>query len=347
MRVGLVGYAQTGKSTLFNALTGLSAQTGIGGRQSKANLGAIKVPDERVDRLSSIYRPRKTTYAEVVFVDVPGPQRKGTGLDSATLQALLQVEALILVLRGFESADGRSADATTELGDFETELVLADLEIAERRLARLRKERGPELEVGALEACVEQLDQGEPLRALSLSEQQWRTLSSYSFLSRRPTVAVLNRPEAEVGQLLPADLAEAAERRGVGVLDVCAALEAEVAALDPSEQEEFLASLGVSEPASARLIRAAYELLEYESFFTVGEDEVRAWTIHRGDPAPRAAGRIHSDLERGFIRVEVMPYAEFIQAGSEAAMKQSGKLRVEGKEYVVRDGDILHVRFNV
>ncbi len=347
MRVGLVGYAQTGKSTLFNALTGLSAQTGISGRQSKANLGALKVPDDRVDRLSAIYRPRKTTYAEVVFVDVPGPTGKGSGLDTPTLQALREVDALILVLRGFEAADGTAADAATEFVDFETELVLADLEIAERRLARLRKERGPELETGAMQACVEHLEGGEPLRGLSLSEQQWQALASYSFLSRRPVLAVCNGSEADVGRPVPGKVMEVVERRGVSVIGVCAALEAEVAALDPDEQGEFLASLGVTEPASARLIRSAYQLLEYESFFTVGEDEVRAWTIRRGDKAPRAAGRIHSDLERGFIRAEVMPYVEFIEVGSEAAMKQSGKLRVEGKDYAVQDGDILHVRFNV
>jgi len=347
MRVGLVGYAQSGKSTLFNALTGLSAQTGMGGRRSKANLGAIKVPDDRVDRLAAIYRPRKTTYAEVVFVDVPGPQGKGSGLDTSTLQALREVDALVLVLRGFEAVDGTPADAATEYADFETELVLADLSIAERRLARLRKERGPELEIGAMQACVDQLERGEPLRTLSLTDQQWQSLCCYSFLSRRPLLALFNGSETDVERPVPANVLEATERRQVSVLEVCAALEAEVAALDPDEQAEFLTSLGVTEPAAARLIRAAYQLLEYESFFTVGEDEVRAWTIRRGDKAPRAAGRIHSDLERGFIRAEVMPYAEFIEMGSEAAMKQCGKLRVEGKEYLVQDGDILHVRFNV
>jgi hypothetical protein len=283
----------------------------------------------------------------VVFVDVPGPKGKGSGLDTATLQALREVDALVLVLRGFEAADGTAPDAATEFLDFETELVLADLEIAERRLTRLRKERGPEVEIGALQACVDQLEGGEPLRALSASEQQWQVLSSYSFLSRRPILVVFNGSEADVGRPVPEAVTEATERRGVGVIDVCAALEAEVSALDADEQVEFLTSLGVSEPASARLIRAAYQLLEYESFFTVGEDEVRAWTIRRGDKAPRAAGRIHSDLERGFIRAEVMPYAEFIELGSESAMKQAGKLRVEGKEYAVQDGDILHVRFNV
>ena len=191
------------------------------------------------------------------------------------------------------------------------------------------------------------LDAGQALRGMQLTAQDAQAISSYSLLSRRPLLAVLNTGESEVGRSGMADLSQVCEQRRIQTLDVCASLEAEIARLQSAEQAEFLESLGIREPASARIVRAAYSMLDYISFFTVGEDEVRAWTTRRGDRAARAAGRIHSDLERGFIRAEVMPYDEFIQAGSEAQMKKLGKLRVEGRDYPVCDGDILHVRFNV
>jgi len=346
MKAGLVGYAQSGKTTLFNALTGQGAQTGAG-RSAKANLGVIKVPDQRVDKLSAIFKPRRTVFAEMTFVDLPGPRGKGGGLDSATIQALREADALALVLRGFPAVDGAAADPARELVDFESELILNDQIVVERRLERMRKERGHEREQAVLEACLETLSSGRPIRTMDLAPEQEREIVSYAFLSQRPLLAVVNTSEQDATRAPAAALEAEAKQRRIELMLVCALIEAEIAALPREDQAEFLASMGLEEPAAARFIRKAYHMLDYISFFTVGEDEVRAWTTRRGDKAPRAAGRVHSDIERGFIRAEVMKYDEFIAVGSEAKMKELGKLRVEGKEYVVQDGDILHFRFNV
>jgi ribosome-binding ATPase len=346
MKAGLVGYARSGKTTLFNALTGLH-KGGAAGR-GQVNLGAIKVPDPRIDALSAIFHPRKTTYAEMRFVDVPGPSGKGTGLDAAALDALGEVDAFCLVVRGFPGLDGAPADPARELADFDAELVLHDLGIVEKRLDRLRKEqRKGSGEFHELERVHAQLDQGSPLRVMRWSDAEEKELAHFGLLSRRPLLVVVNVPEASAAAPVPPEVEAAARPRGAEVLSLCAEVEAEIAQLDPADQPEFLRSLGVAEPARARFIRAAYRLLDLISFFTVGEDEVRAWPIRRGDRAPRAAGRIHSDLERGFIRAEVTHYDDFIALGSEAKARHEGKLRLEGKEYVVQDGDILNIRFAV
>jgi ribosome-binding ATPase len=346
MKAGLVGYAQTGKTTLFNALTGQNVQTGGGGK-SKSNLGVIKVPDERLTRLTSIYRPRRTVPAEILFVDVPGPRAKGSGIDGVTIQALQEMDALAVVLRGFPSLDGTAAQPVRELADFDAELILNDLGVVERRLERLAKERGSDRQRGVLAQCLEHLNAERSLRSLELSAEDEREISSFAFLSRKPRLAVLNTTEAEVAQPIAAELAAACRERHIELVSVCASLEAEIATLPAEDQAEFLASLGIAEAASARLIRAAYALLDYISFFTVGEDEVRAWTVYRGSKAPKAAGRVHSDIERGFIRAEVMAYDEFIPVANEAKMRDLGKLRVEGKEYIMQDGDIVNFRFAV
>jgi hypothetical protein len=346
MKAGLVGYAQSGKTTLFNALTG-QHKGGAGGR-GQVNLGAIKVPDPRIDALSALFKPRKTTYAEMQFVDVPGPAGKGSGLDADALRALAEVDSFCLVVRGFPGFDGTPGDPERELRDFDAELVLHDLGIVEKRLERMRREhqRGTTEQL-ELERLHVHLDQGKPLRLLRWTDAEEKELAHYAFLSRRPLLVVVNVAEDAAAAPPPPGVEAAARERGSEVLSLCAAVEAEIAQLAPAEQPEFLASLGLSEPARARFIRAAYHLLDLVSFFTVGEDEVRAWPIHRGDKAPRAAGRIHSDLERGFIRAEVVRYDDFIALGSESRARQEGKLRLEGKEYVVLDGDILNIRFAV
>jgi ribosome-binding ATPase len=346
MKAGLVGYSQSGKTTLFNALTGL--HRGVGGGRGPVNLGAIKVPDPRIDALSALFKPRKTTYAEMQFVDVPGPAGKGTGLDARALEALAGVDSFCLVVRGFPAPDGTPADPERELRDFDAELVLHDLAVVEKRLDRLRKEQHKGSgEYHELERLHAQLDDGRPLRAMSWSDAEEKELAHFAFLSRRPLLVVVNVAEGEAAAPPPKAVEAAARERGSEVLSLCAAVEAEIAELAPAEQPEFLASLGLAEPAQARFIRAAYHLLDLISFFTVGEDEVRAWPIRRGDRAPRAAGRIHSDLERGFIRAEVMHYDDFIALGSESRARHEGKLRLEGKEYVVQDGDLLNIRFAV
>ena len=341
MKAGLVGYTQGGKTTLFNALTGLHR-----GPATRLNLGAIKVPDARVERLSAIFKPRKTTHAEVQFVDLPGPRSKGSGLDADSLTALREVDALCLVVRAFPGADGAS-DPRRELVDFDSELVLADLAVVEKRLDRLRKERGSASESNELDRLASHLGDGRPLRSMLLSEAEEGALAHFGFLSRRPLLVAVNVAESEAASPpLPA-VVEEARARGAEAIALTAEVEAEIAQLAPEQQGEFLASIGLAESASARFIHAAYRLLERISFFTVGEDEVKAWTIRRGDKAPRAAARIHSELERGFIRAEVVHYDDFIAAGNEARAREVGKLRLEGKEYVVQDGDIINFRFAV
>ncbi|TMB35358.1 MAG: redox-regulated ATPase YchF [Deltaproteobacteria bacterium] len=346
MKAGLVGFAQSGKTTLFNALTGLH-KAGTPGR-AHVNLGAIKVPDPRVDALSKIVKPRKTTFAEMVFVDVAGPSGKGAGLPAESLRALAEVDAFCLVVRGFVAADGTPPDAARDLRDFDAELVLSDLDVVEKRLDRLRKEHGKTgAEYHELERLHGHLESGKALRAMRWSDAEEKEMAHFGFLSRRPLLVVVNVSEEAAAQPAPESVEVAARERTAEAIALAAPVEAEIAELDPADQPEFLQSLGLTEPARARFVRAAYKLLDSISFFTVGEDEVKAWTIRRGDRAPRAAGRIHSDLERGFVKAEVIHYGDFLAAGSEAKARHEGKLRVEGKEYVVQDGDILHVRFAV
>jgi len=349
MKVGIVGFRHAGKTAVFNALTGLHAVVGGYTDPGKPNLGAIKVPDPRIDRLSEIFRPRKTTYAETVFVDFPGtPEGSASALDRATLVQMRDVDALVQVVRAFpEPGTGAPPDPVRDLANFNSELILADLAIVEKRLERLKKEKGKEQEAELLERCGAALEGETPLRRLALSEADERALSGFGLLSALPLLVVLNVGEADAGAP-PSDAVRAhLERAGVAGLTMCAQIEMEIAALEPEERGAFLADLGVTESARERFIQAAYALLDLISFLTTGEDEVRAWTIRRGTTALKAAGKIHSDIERGFIRAEVVAYDDFIKYGSDAKCREAGKLRLEGKDYVVRDGDIIHFRFNV
>lgn len=346
MKIGLVGFAGSGKTTVFNTMTGLDVPVGYGG---ELRHGTVRVPDLRIDALSRIFSPKKTTYAEITFCDIPGEhgaERKG--LSVKALQQIRDQDALCLVLRDFSSpAVEGDPDPARDLDSFHMECVLADLQMVERRLDRGRKEQASKLELAAFENMKEALEGGTPLRMLSPSELDRTPLRGYAFLTDKPLLVAVNRDESRAGDPLPASLAQAIEAMGAAGLVLSASVEAEIAALAPDEQAAFLADLGLSEPALARFIRAAYGLLDLISFFTVGPDEVRAWPIRRGTAARPAAGRIHSDLERGFIRAEVIPYTVFMEHGSEQAVKTAGKLQVEGKEYIVADGDIMHVRFNV
>ena len=346
MKIGLVGFAGSGKTTVFNTMTGLDVPVGFGGELRQ---GVVRVPDERIDVLSRIFAPKKTTYAEMSFTDVPsehGAEQKG--LSTRALQQIRDQDALCLVLRDFVNpAIDAPPDPLRDLEAFHLESVFADLEVVERRLERAKKERAPALEQAAFERMKGALEDGSPLRSLSTSELDRGQLKGYGFITDRPLLAVVNRDEGGAAEPLPDDLCARLDAlAGVGLV-LSASVEAEIATLPPEEQAAFLEDLGLHESALARFIRAAYELLDLISFFTVGPDEVRAWPIRRGTAARQAAGRIHSDLERGFIRAEVIPYATFMEHGSEQAVKTAGKLQVEGKDYVVADGDILHVRFNV
>jgi hypothetical protein len=351
MKIGLVGFPGSGKTTVFNALTGLSADTGPSGGRGRTNLGVVKVPDIRIDALSELFKPKRTVYAEVRFSDVAGnPASTGRGLDAGTIAAMRDMDAMAQVVRGFnDPATAAPPRAVAELADFEAETLLADTEVVERRLARLRKGERASFarEQELLERIQSHLESEKPLRSLELSEGEWIGFGGFGFLSRKPMMAVLNVPEPRASEELPQDVRVFCEERAVPALVLSAPVEAEVAQLPPEERATFAREMGLAEPAQDRFIREAYALLDLISFFTVGPDEVRAWTIRRGTHAQQAGGKIHSDIERGFIRAEVMEHDELLRLGTEAKVREAGKLRLEGKDYVVKDGDVAHFRFNV
>lgn len=346
MKVGLIGRRASGKTTIFNMLTGLEAEVGgyTGGDKAEIHLGVIKVPDERIDRLSEIFQPKKTTYAEIRFTDFPATQGdEKVKAASDLLAQMREVEAMALVLRDF----GPHADPLKDLGDLLAEMILADLAVVENRLAKLKKEKGKEQEALLMQRCLETLESEQSLGSLSLSADEENLISGFGFLSRKPLLALFNGADEKAGQPLPAAYAEELKRCAIQGLALAGKLEMEIVQLSEADREAFLRESGIAEPARARFIHASYALLELISFFTTGKDEVRAWTIKRGTPARKAAGKIHSDIERGFIRAEVIPYDDFIALGSEAKCREAGKLRLEGKDYIVQDGEIVHFRFNV
>ncbi len=343
MKIGLVGYPGSGKSTVFGALTGLDVATGYGA--GKANLGAVKVPDSRVDALSALYEPMKTTYAEITFSDLGAG--KGEGLDRAALNAMRSVDALCQVLRAFPDAAGEAGDPLAELTGLETETLLADLELVEQRVAKLTKDRSNPRELALLERVQKSLESERAVRTQGLSEEEAKSLAGYALLTAKPLLLVLNVAEGYVAAPAPDALARAAAERGLGLVVLSARVEMDIAQLDASEQGDFLASIGLAEPAVHRFIRAAFALIDLISMLTAGPDECRAWPVPRGTLAPRAAGKIHSDIERGFIRAEVIRCEDLLSYGSEAKCKDAGALRIEGKEYVIQDGDVVHFRFNV
>jgi ribosome-binding ATPase len=323
--VGIVGLPYAGKSTLFAALT----RSGSAG--GRANQAVVEVPDERLPTLAALESSRKVVPAKVRFVDVPG------GLTAQGIADFRQVDALALVVRAF----GAGADPAGDLNELKAELLLADLASLEAGAAKARKrargsQEGKE-ELGVLEAANALLEAERPLSAGDFDEPALKMLRGYGPLTLKPWVVVAN---VEEGMPLPPGLPD-------GALAISAALEAEVAGLEAAEAAELLAGFGVAEPGLSRVIRACYGVLDLITFLTTGEDETRAWEVRRGATAPEAAGVIHSDLERGFIRAEVVSYENLVAAGSWDAAKAAGRLRVEGKSYVVQEGDVLHVRFAV
>jgi len=345
VKIGLVGYPGSGKSTVFGALTGLVVETGYGARSDKANLGVVKVPDPRVDALAELYSPKKTTHAEITFSDLGGGHEGR--LDRAALNAMRQVDALCQVVRAFPDVGGDPAEPLREILGLETETILADLEVIEQRVARLAKDRSNPRELELLERIQTKLEEEQPLRAMELSEEDLKTISGYSFLTLRPLLLVLNVAEVETGSAAPDEIVKAAAERNLGLIVLSAQVEMDIAQMPEEEQREFLASYELEEPARHRFIREAFALIDLISMLTVGPDECRAWPVPRGIAAPRAAGKIHSDIERGFIRAEVIHWRDLIELGSEARCREAGKLRVEGKDYVIQDGDVVNFRFNV
>jgi ribosome-binding ATPase len=345
VKVGLTGFPGSGKTTVFAALTGLRTAAG----ERKAQIGTIKVPDARVDALEKIHSPKKVTFAEVTFVDFPPSPNaaKKAVIDQETVTALRDADALVQVVRGFPDLAGAAATPADDVRSFSTELALADLAQIEKKVERMRKEKGGERELALFGRLQQVLEEGKPLRTLELSADDLNAVAGFAFLSLRPLLVVLNVPEAEVAKPVPEDVAAAAREVGAEALVLSAAVEAEVAELEAADRAAFLADLGLTESARDRFIRASYGLLDLISFLTAGDDECRAWPVRRGTAARKAAGRIHSDIERGFIRAEVMAFDDFMRLGSEAKCREAGKLRLEGKDYVVQDGDIVHFRFAV
>ena len=358
MKTAIIGLSSVGKSTLFGLLTGASAPLSTG--RPEARLGIARVPDPRVDALGAIYSPKKKTYATVEYVDVPGVQ-KGDGAALVDLPALRGVDALLHVVRAFESdtvphPDG-SVDPLRDAKMLELELILADLAAVEKRLERLEAnlKKGNKAEDVADKQLFlrmkEFLESERPLRELEASEDEKRRLRNYAFLTEKPVLLVLNLGEEHVKEAEKAvdrsGLKELAARPGFALCPVSAPIEAEMAQLPSDDAKAFREDYGLKEPGLDRVIRTSYALLGLISFLTAGEDECRAWTIRRGTKAQLAAGTIHSDIERGFIRAEVVAYDDLIAAGSLAACREKGTLRLEGKEYEVKDGDVINFRFNV
>jgi GTP-binding protein YchF len=353
MKVGLVGFAGSGKTTIFNTLTGLTAEVGGYGAREKANIGVIKVPDQRVDRLADIYNPKKKTYAEISFVDVAGPQAEDaeqtqSGLDPKLVQHMREADALVHVVRAFDNTMlSQSADAARDIRSFDDELMLTDLVQIENRITRLKKEKDSARENELMLRLKSALEEEHPLRDLDLTHEDIGLIAGFRFLSLKPLLLLLNQSEEAVAAGVPEEVQALAETKKLSAIAMSGKAEMDIAQLAPEEQGEFLQELGITEPARDRFIRAAYSLLDLISFLTSGEDECRAWSIKRGTTAHKAAGVIHSDIERGFIRAEVTKFEDLVELGSEARCREHGKLRLEGKEYVIQDGDVAHFRFNV
>jgi GTP-binding protein YchF len=338
MKIGLVGFPGSGKSTVFGALTGLRVGTGFAARRDKANLGTVKVPDSRVDMLAAIFQPKKTTYAELIFTDLAAGSDEG--LNRGMLNSMRSLDALCQVARA-------DPDPLREIIGLETETILADLEVVEQRAERLRKDRSNPRELELLERIQAALESEKTLRRLDLRAEERRMIAGYSLLTLKPLLLVLNVEEEALGEKVPIEIAAAAKERGLGVVVLSAQVEMDIAQMAETEQREFVASLGLEEPARNRFIRAAYKLTDLVSMLTCGADDCHAWPIPRGTLAPRAAGKIHSDIERGFIRAEVIRCQDLLELGSESKCREAGKLRIEGKQYVVQDGDVINFRFNV
>src|ERR1044072_5247071 len=353
MKVGLVGFAGSGKTTIFNTLTGLAAEVGGYGAKEKANVGVIKVPDPRVDELAALFNPKKKTFAEISFVDVAGPQgdqaeRAESGLDPKLVQHMREADALVHVVRAFDNPMLlQDADPARDIRAFDDELILTDLVQIENRIQRLRKEKDKDREADLMQRLKTALEEEHLLRDIELAPEELTMMAGFRFLSLKPLLLLLNVGEGSAANEPPVDTIELAKSKGLSVIAMSGKVEMEIAQLEMEEQREFLQDLGISEPARDRFIRAAYALLDLISFLTAGEDESRPWSIKRGTIAHKAAGTIHSDIERGFICAEGVGLEDLIALGSEAKCREAGKLRLEGKEYVVQDGDVIHFRFNV
>lgn len=360
-KCGIVGLPNVGKSTLFNALT----KAGIDAANFpfctiEPNTGVVAVPDERLDALAAIVKPQKIIPTTMEFVDIAGLVKgasKGEGLGNQFLANIRETDAIGHVVRCFDDENivhvsGR-VNPAEDIDTINTELALADMDSVEKSIHRLGKkakggDKQAKTEMAVLEKLLPTLEEGLMARSVSLSDEERKTIRSYNLLTLKPTMYICNVAEDgfEDNPFLD-QVREIASRENAIVVPVCAAIEAEISELEDADKEEFLTEMGLTEPGLNRVIRAGYELLNLHTYFTAGVKEVRAWTIPVNSTAPQAAGRIHTDFEKGFIRAEIVGYDDFISNRGEQGAKDAGKWRLEGKEYIVKDGDVIHFRFNV
>ena len=361
MKLGLLGFPKVGKTSLFNILTGSNLQVEkFSTGKAEPHLGVAKVPDPRLERLGEMFKPRKLTPALVEYLDIQG-LAKGEAKDSLFLREMRNVDAVAHVVRAFRDEEiphsEGNLDPRRDLETMETELLLSDLEVASRRVEKLRlnlkkaKNSEDEKELGVLTRCLEALERETPIRALDFTPEDEKRIRGFAFLTAKPLLGVINMGEEDAGRIgsfrSHFTLDAFASRPRVALCPVSAKIEMEMARLSPEDATAFLEDLGLAEPCLDRILRASHDLLGLSVFFTAGEDEVKAWSIPRSCAAQRAAGVIHSDIERGFIRAEVVAYERLIEAGSLPAARDRGWLRQEGKEYRVADGDVINFKFNV
>jgi GTP-binding protein YchF len=355
MRLGIIGLPQSGKTTLFNALTRSTQPTGITGKM-EVHTAVVDVPDPRVDTLSAMFKPKKTIYAKVTYADIAGLDGSAakSGISGNLLNHLTQMDGFIHVVRAFEDENvahpSGSVDPLRDITAMDSEFVLNDLIAVERKQERLVEERKKgagrdkatiERELVVFERLHEALSQEIPLRDVFLSAEEEKVLTGFGFLSRKPVLVVFNLSEGQ------ADVKLEYAHQHSQLVSLMGRLEMDIAQLPAEEMSMFLEEYGIQEPSLNRMIRLSYDLLGLMSFFTVGPDEVRAWTVRRGATAPEAAGEIHTDLQKGFIRAEVVSYEDLTTLGGMNEVKHAGKFKVEGKEYIVKDGDILNIRFAI
>jgi GTP-binding protein YchF len=359
MKIAIIGLSNSGKTTVFNALTGLNIETTIYPTISgEPNIGVVKVPDSEVDRLSEIYRPKKKTYATIEYIDYIGLTKGDLKQNRKVFDLIKDVDAIVHVVRAFYDESVvhpmASINPVRDIETIELELVFGDLELVEKRLERMEegKKRGKkpdETEKKLLEKCMDFLMKETALRNVEFTKEEIKAMRPLQFLSTIPKVIVLNTGERDADTEYAKTLESSLLNRypSANVLTLCGKIEMEISQLPEDEKESFFSELGIEDPVSNRLIRTSYRILGLISFLTVGEDEVRAWTIRSDTNAVTAAGKIHSDIERGFIRAEVISYEDFISSGSMHTAREKGLLRLEGKTYEVKDGDIINFRFNV